>query len=165
MFEALLAVGVPADVAHAFVAEQCGVRMDVSIGDVCVENLPHTRGRQGNCATPFVFSAVLCFVLAPVVREWRARSFGVPVRLQSGVHHLAFAIYADNCIMLGKPVEISTMVREATAALATVGLRWKPSSIAAWGRPGVSIDVQDMPTSLLIVLNAREELAQPDLIE
>ena len=123
---ALASVGLhPAEWA-TLMAELCGSSVYVRLGDVEVGPLPHSRGKQGGCATPFIFSAVVCALMEPLVREWRRRDWGIPLAGQSD--YLSCAVFADNIILRGSGALVVPMYTELTAALLQVELNWKPSS-------------------------------------
>ena len=131
---ALDSIGFRPECLATLAAELLASGVHVRLGDVEVGPLPHSRGKQGGCSTPFVFSAVIAVLMEPLVREWRRRGWGIPLAGQDCC--LCCAVFADNILLCGSSAQVVAMYAELTKALHRSELRWKPNSFHALGLAG-----------------------------
>ena len=125
--DALLQAGLAPQRCVAYCTELLHSEVFVRLGDVSVGPVPHSRGKQGGCGTPFVFSAQCCAALAPCLVSWRRRGFGAPVPLPGGrVHRFCCGVFADNVVLLGEPDQLAVMWTDFTQKFQSRMFRWKP---------------------------------------
>ena len=134
---ALTRVGFRPERIATLASELLGSSVFVRLGDAEVGPLPHTRGKQGGCSTPFVFSAVLAVVMESRVLEWQRRGWGIPLAGQ-GVR-FSCAVFADNVLLCGSCAQVVAMYAELTCVLHSFLLSWKPSSFHALGPVGCAV--------------------------
>ena len=138
--DALVATGLPSRRVATLVTEQMASEVFVRLGDVSVGPVPHSRGKQGGCSTPFAFSAVMAMAIGTCQRRWIARGWGVRIETSSLVGRTSSlftcAVYADNVILAGPPDQVKEMYRELTSELSACDLGWKPSSFSVLGPHG-----------------------------
>ena len=129
-FDALLQAGVAPRRCVAYCTELLHSEVFVHLGDVSIGPVPHSRGKQGGCGTPFVFSAQCAAALAPCLTSWRRRGFGVPVPLPGGrVHRFCCGVFADNFVLLGEPAQLAELWTELSEKIQLQQFRWKPTSV------------------------------------
>ena len=123
--QSLLAIGLPPGRVASYLGEQLQSSVFARLGDVEVGPLPHSRGKQGGCGTPFVFNAVLTHALAGCLASWDRRFFGIklpasPARVAST---FSCGVFADNLVLAGTHAQVVTMYTEATSRTHSLGLR------------------------------------------
>ena len=131
---ALQRIGFGASHVATLVSELLSSDVFVRLGDVEVGPVPHSRGKQGGCSTPFVFSAVVAALMEPLELEWQRRTWGIPLPGSDTCFHCA--VFADNILLCGTSAQVVTMYSELTRALHRSSLNWKPSSFESVGPPG-----------------------------
>ena len=142
----LRSMGLPASRVCAYLSEQLHSQIFARLGDVEVGPLTHTRGKQGGCGTPFAFNAMMCSVLARPFASWVRRGFGIRLRASAdgpldSAPLFCAGIFADNLVLAGTCSAVQQMYREATEAISSVDLRWKPSSYSAFGPAGLEVSL------------------------
>ena len=138
---ALRAAGIEPARAAAYMCEFLHSSVWVRLGDVEVGPLPHSRGKQGGCATPFVFNAMMAEALRPCYQRWWRQGWGIRV---PGVNcaaprHFLAGVFADNLVLAGTVPQVVAMYDDISRAIARMHFRRKPSSFSALGPVGCTL--------------------------
>ena len=131
----------------AYLGEQLYSKVWARLGDVKSGPLPHSRGKQGGCGTPFAFNAIMTAALSRPFASWERRGFGIPLPASPARPASSFiaGVFADNLVLAGTYSQVVSMYIEATAAIHDMSLCWKPSSYTALGPSGARIALPAAP--------------------
>ena len=125
--QALLGSGVPLDVTELLLTPLLEGRARLRTSSGAPGNaFPMCRGaRTGGVESPYLLNCVLAHATKGLARRWRGQETG-----WGGGFCSSLWWWADNAWILARSVdEASEMFSELTAALRTVRLEWKPSSL------------------------------------
>ena len=157
--EALHAAGIHPDRTAAYLCEMLHSSVWVRLGDTEVGPLKHARGKQGGCATPFVFNAMMALALEECFATWRRNKWGIQVlSVHSEPEYFRAGLFADNLVLAGTYAQVIAMYSDITRAISRLHFRWKPSSFAALGPPDSVLALPAVGTQVAREVNCKQVL-------